>query len=239
MAVAFWAAPSVSADFIETSVEFAVGGGFTTEHIGFATGTITYRVGLNANEDHDHSFASLVISLTNTSPGSNGGFITGFAFRINGEASANFFNAPTGWQAATAGFMLDLSPFSGAFDDEDAFEAGAELPGSSMPQSGIGVDDTLEFRWDMTGADRLSLTAMDFILGDTLPAADGFTDEDEIQFVLRFKGFINDDPGSDKSQAVIIPLPAALPMGLVGLLGMVVMRRRWASTLTRSRSGRA
>ena len=236
MAVAFWAAPSVSAGFIQTSVPIAIGGGFTSEpqHLGFATGTITYRVGIDASGMMNPFSASLVISLTNTSPVSNLGFITGLAFRINGDATANFFGSgPNGaWQAATLG-LLDLSPFSTAFDNQNAFEAGAEVSG--MTGTGIAVGDTGEFRWDVSGTDALSLTALDFILGDTLPASDGFTAEQLIQFVLRFQGF--DDEGSDKSQAVVVPLPAALPMGLAGLVGMVVMRRRWASTLKRSRSG--
>ncbi|MCB2019946.1 MAG: hypothetical protein KDG44_04015, partial [Burkholderiaceae bacterium] len=58
---------------------FTVVNGDSTEGLGAFSGTVTYDPSASAE---------LTISLTNTSPAANGGFITGIAFDLGGTVTA-------------------------------------------------------------------------------------------------------------------------------------------------------
>ena len=46
----------------------------------------------------------------------------------------------------------------------------------------------------------------------------------EFDFIVRFKGFL--DGGSDKVPAAVVPLPVPVAIGALGLLGVVLGRKR-------------
>lgn len=165
--------------------------------LGSYTGSITY--------DND---GLLTISLTNTTDPGIGGFITGFLFNINGNATATLSPSPQH-------FFQNTGSENGA--PYGTFEAGAALGGNFLgggnPNFGIGVGNTGTFTFNVTGSDKSSLTAQDFI---TQISSQG---DKEAAFLVRFKGMANN--GSDKVPGVMVPLPSAAAAGLtlLGALG--------------------
>ena len=71
------------------------------------------------------------------------------------------------------------------------------------------------FSWTVTAADADFLSVFDFLD----PAANSLG----YGFAVRFKG-IGDEGESDT--VVLVPLPPAVWFGAIGLLGVVVLRRR-------------
>lgn len=174
----------------------------STEGIGDFTGTIDYSF--------DGVVGNLVITLTNTSPGDT--HITAFIFNIEGTLS-------------DADLVSSTHPFEDAAESNGApfggFEAGAGLYGAFLgggnPNPGIDVGETGTFIFEVTGLDASSLTAASFLAGD-----------DDFNFIVRFRG---GNVQSDKVPAVmlggeVIPLPAPLALGLVGLIGAAAGSRR-------------
>lgn len=161
----------------------------------------------------------LSVTLTNTSPLANGGFITGFLFNIDGDASASY-NPITGdtFQGVT---NEDANPF-GQFEFGAAI--GGNWSGGGSPNSGIAVGDSRTFTFNVTGSDAGSLQAADFFNELSTPKNQN---GQFANFIVRFKGFENN--GSDKvpgTEGTPIPLPAAIWPGVALLGGMVMKRRR-------------
>jgi hypothetical protein len=174
----------------------------STEGLGDFTGTIQY--------DHlGGENGSLIISLTNTSPLVNGGFITGFVFNINSADAA----AAATLTSATFADLIN-APNNSAVPFGNPYDAGAAIGGDFLgggsPNGGIGVGQTGVFNFAVTALDASSLTALNFITGPY-----------QHNFIVRFRGFLDD--GSDKVPATVVPGPAAL-CSLA--LGIVVLPRR-------------
>jgi hypothetical protein len=176
----------------------------STEGIGSFNGTIEYA-------SFTPTTGELTITLTNTSPVDNTGYITGFVFNIDAQ------------EAAALATLTDADyPFLGV-NNESAqpfgsdFDGGAALNGNFLgggnPHRGIAVGDTGTFTFDITASNAATLTASDFIGG-----------EGEIDFVVRFRGFENG--GSDKVPGEIVPAPGAAVALLALLAGRVSRRRR-------------
>lgn len=188
--------PAVMADTIEIFGDGAVGN---------FTGTL------------DYSGSQLSVTLNNTSPAANGGYITGFLFNINGDATATLNPNPTGsFQYVT---NENGMPFG-------TYQFGASLNGNwqgpGAPQAGIGVGESKTFIFDVTGPDAGSLSVLDFFTkGGTLPGPQG---ESDVVFAVRFTGF--EDGDSDKVSGEIVPMPAAVWPGLALLGGLLLRRRR-------------
>lgn len=151
---------------------------------------------------------TLVVSLTNTSPAENGGYLTGFAFR-----SVYDLQIKVADNGARAGWVdiddVNAHPY-GMFDHGAAL--GGDWLGGGSPLAGIGVGQTFTFTFDVRGDPA--------ILATIIPH--DFFDEEEsgYGFVARFRGF--DDGGSDK-------VTASLPAPGVGVLlafGAASGRRR-------------
>jgi len=189
-------------------VQINGGGSSSLEGLGSFTGSIEY-----STADAFSTTGTLVITLTNTSAPANGGFITGFLFNIGGADSSASATLASGTHPFTncTGGGLSGSPFGD-------YDAGAALGGSFLgggsPNPGIGVGDTGVFTFDVSASDAGALTALDFLNGGPL----------DFNFLVRFRGFENG--GSDKVGAVVVPLPPALGLGLVGLVGAAIAAAR-------------
>jgi MYXO-CTERM domain-containing protein len=149
---------------------------------------------------------TLDVSLTNTSPVGNGGFITGFVYNIiNGGAgrTASLSARPN------ANWQLVLNESANPFGTFDAGAAlGGNWEGGGNPNNGIGVGDTGNFTFAITAPNAGSLTASSFV-GASAP----------FQFIVRFRGFQN-----GQSDKVPVPTPGAL--ALLGAGGLIASRRR-------------
>jgi hypothetical protein len=209
--------------------------GISTEDLGAFTGTIDF----SANAFGGAAHADLAVTLTNTSPISKGGYITGFVFNIADvpdNSIAATYVASTGDKFKTL-TNESASPF-GTFEYGTAI-GGAWLGGGS-PTSGIAVGQSRTFLFELSGNSETTagLTAASF-LTNNLPGGTVYP------LAVRFRGFANG--GSDKviggeptpppppppppSQAV--PVPAAVWGGMV-LLGFLGVGKR-----IRSRKGEA
>jgi hypothetical protein len=166
------------------------------------------------------SGGTLVISLTNQSLASNGGYITAIAFNNPGPISPLSVSLAT-----TSGLdnLLGGSSFSNGVDAKPAkpFDIGAGVGtswlGGGSPTGGIGVGQTGTLTFTLTG-NLAGLTTQSFV--DTLNKADGEW------LAVRFKGF--KDGGSSKYGTSVVPIPAAvwlLGSGLLGLAGLGRLRR--------------
>ena len=175
--------------------------------------------------------AVITAQLTNTSPPSNGGYITGFAFNdpaktakgdISGVTSFTPSYSPaTGQQFSLLGggtsFVNGISTSPYGFFDIGAAVGGNWL-GGGMPSDGLAVGQTGTFTFLVTGTGMNNLTAANLLAAMSSNGTAGF--------VVRFRGFA--DGSSDKDIAGVVtppppppPPPTAIPAppGLV-LAGM-------------------
>lgn len=173
---------------------------------------------------------TLTLSITNTSPAANGGFITGMAFNaplgIKLDASSGFGNF--GLMGKANSKTVSASPW-GSYSWGIAL--GGSWTGGGKPADGIGVGQTQTF--------VLMVTAPTPSAASALTSASFFTKNSpsDPAMAVRLRGFVNS--GSDKvpaedwspvslqpgSAPVTIPLPGAALAGSVGLLGLLSRRR--------------
>lgn len=167
---------------------------------------------------------TLTVTLDNTTDSNLGGYITGFVFNIDGDATATLNPDP---QFNFEGVANEsASPF-GTFEAGAAL--GADFTGGGNPTVGIAIDDAArDFIFDVIGADAASLTAESF-----LTQTSSGNDNNTAFFVVRFKGFedggsdkVASNPPSDPSSGQTIPTPAAFVPGIVMLAIMGTRRKR-------------
>ena len=151
----------------------------------------------------------LRVTLTNTSPIANGGYLTGFAFRMlyKDQVKIEYASSHPGWSGIAE---PDCNPF-GEFDYGAAL--GGNWLGGGSPVLGIGVGQTFVFRYDVRGEESLLATII---------AHDFFDETEGWGFAARFRGFA--DGGSDKVTASL-PSPGALALLALGSLGARRRRR--------------
>jgi hypothetical protein len=152
---------------------------------------------------------TLEVTLTNTSPASNGGYLTGFAFRAVYNDSLKIVY-DSAYEDRSELIDEDCPPF-GIFDHGAA--VGGDRLGGGQPSSGIGVGETWTFAFDVRG---------DATLLASLIAHDFFDESDGWGFAARFRGF--EDDGSDKVTASL-PAPGVLTALAMGAAGSRRRRR--------------
>ena len=166
---------------------------------------------------------TLVLTLTNTSAPSNGGYITGFAFNLVDGLTPDFVEDSTNlpeWQQLT---NPNVSPW-GTFDTGAAVGGnwlGSE--GSGGPDLGIGVGESWQFTFMIYGDEAF---LRELALEDFFHPTHGY------EFAGRFRGF-DDDDDSDKVPA---NLPAPGAIAVLALAGSVARRGRGSHGCARSSS---
>ena len=158
----------------------------------------------------------LKVSLTNTSPASVGGFLTGFLFRLDGISGVTLTSAiPTFFQDTGAD---SGSPF-GQFDGGAAL--GGDFQGGGPPSDGLGIGASGFFVFSLTSASASTINATDFL--GTLDT------RESVGFLVRFQS-LSVSAGSDKvpggTDSVVIPLPNAGMLAGAGLMALGLRRRR-------------
>jgi len=155
----------------------------------------------------DATSGLLTVTLTNTSPTANEGWLTAFAFNVVDGGSVAYSTGPSGW----AGIVnASGSPF-GMFDHGASTSASWE--GGGSPSAGIAIGQT---------------ASATFLVTASAPVLAGLTDESFFDdsngyaFVARFRGFA--DGNSDKVVGVV-PGPGALALAAIGAIGARRRRR--------------
>lgn len=196
----------------------------STEGLGTFTGTLTYTSG-------SATTGQLVISLTNTSPVGNSGFITGFALNNPGgitSISSILFGDTDFQQLGLSTNGVSASPF-GDFDFGAAL--GGNFLGGGNPNPGIGVGASASFTFNLSGSNLNLLTENSFLTALSSGASAG---NDAESVIVRFRGF--SDGGSDKvptatttPSPVGVPEPGSLALFGAALAGLGLLLRRKSS----------
>jgi hypothetical protein len=175
--------------------------GISTESLGTFSGSLSL-----ATVDADT--ATLTISLTNTSPAANGGFITAFVFNNPGDAFTIAYGSSTlatfNTPFINGNNAVGANPF-GKFDC--GVSTGGDFEGGGSPNGGVGVGNSATWVFSVTGAGAGSLTDTDFINALSIPKKN----KPSLFMAVRFKDF--EDDGSDKVGGIttnVVPAPAGL-----------------------------
>jgi hypothetical protein len=166
--------------------------------------------------------AKLIISLTNTSPEDNGGYLTAFAFNnpldLINDVVLSYSNDPD--FKLIGGDEFDDSVATNPFGDSDigASATKNEWLGGGSPTGGLAVGATGNFTFSFTGTALNTLTTESFM--NALSTGGGGGAE---WLLVRFRGF--EDGDSDKVPARPVPEPTTLVL-LGSGLAMTIVRHR-------------
>jgi len=174
----------------------------------------------------DATTAELEISLTNTSPAANGGFLTAFVF----NNPSNFISGVSLSTTDSDFGLLGGPSFSNGINGAPfgQFDIGAStgggFTGGGNPALGIAVGGSETFTFSLTGASLNTLTEQSFLDTLSVPPGDG---EGSQSFVARFRGF--EDGGSDKVPGTedgnVISEPASLLLFGTGMAAAFLRKR--------------
>jgi hypothetical protein len=202
-------------------------GGTSTSNLGSFTGIVEFNAnGFAGNAD-------LSFKLTNTSPASNGGYLTGFVFNVAKDGLTVTYADPDGNKKGFDDLNSDKATKANPFG---TFEEGAALGGvflgGASPLGGVAVGQTREFLFHVVG-DLSGVSAMTFLSEESVPTGN----HDGEVFVARFKGFFND--GSDKVVPGDVvqppPPPQVVPVPMAALGGGALLAGLGAFRAVRQR----
>lgn len=194
--------------------------------LGSFTGSLTFSA-------TSSTVGTLNISLTNTSPVANSGFITAFVLNNpNNQITSisSFTDAPGGGNFSL--IALTNNGMSGAPNGQFDFGAttGGSFQGGGTPKAGIAVNASDRFAFSLTGSNLLTLTASSFLAELSTGTGSGGT----AALDVRFRGFA--DGGSDKvvlggngggsAEGIPISEPASMALLGAGLAGLGLARRQ-------------
>lgn len=181
--------------------------------------------------------ALIRVTLTNTSPFSNGGFLTAFAFNDpNSTTKGNIgtvtnyqqqFNPLTGQNFALLGAPTYNNSVSSA--PFGLFDIGAGVGGSwhsgGNPVDGLAVGETGTFSFLVNGSNLTKLTAANLLTSMSSTGTTGF--------VVRFRGFTDGSSDKDIAGVVVkppvnnpVPAPPALVLAGIGFVALIGRNRR-------------
>jgi len=180
--------------------------------------------------------ATLTVSLTNTSPALNGGYLTAFVFN---NPSSYTIGLTSSTSSTFKEFLDSNNDVSGApygqFDFGVTTNGGFQ--GGKSPDAGLAVGQSATFVFSVTGAGAGSLSDSSFLtaLSTGRGAGKGFQ-----FFAVRYRGF--EDDGSDKVAGVqdnginvtntAAPAPASLVLAALGIPLFLLPRLRRRATIT-------
>lgn len=178
----------------------------------------------------DATHGTLNITLNNTSPAGNGGYLTAFVFNNPGQR----ITGASLWSSDVHFHLLGAPSFNHGVNGAPYgwFDLGAStgnsFEGGGNPNKGIAVGHSDDFVFQLTGNGLNTLTADDFFTATSVPPGNG---QGLQSFVARFRGF--EDGGSDKVPGIDPPLFAtpepttllASGMGLAVLFALFSLRR--------------
>lgn len=193
---------------------------------GSFTGSLNYNSGSQ----------TISVTLNNTSPVGNGGFLTGFAFNLPFTASGvTYSTSDADFQllgtAPGFGPSITVAPHGQA---DIGAAVGGNWEGGGAPSDGIGVGGSGTWTFVLGGIAPGGLTA-ELILA-TLTNTGGPGGNQADNFIVRFRGFNNGESdkvsdgeggGSGDPDPNAVPEPATmLTLGLLGAMGFVGYRLR-------------
>ena len=184
--------------------------------LGGFTGYFSY-ISISATE------STIEIELTNTSPMSNGGYLTAFAFNIPGG-----YVTDVDLSCTDEDFGLIGGP---DFNDDvkgvpyGHYDIGASVTdqflGGGKPSPGMPVGATETFTFSFFGHDLDTLDLDSFLNEMSVGASPG---QGSQFFIVRFRGL--DDVGSDKTPGQAVSVPGAIWLLGSGLIGLAGIRRK-------------
>lgn len=190
----------------------------STEKLGDFYAELNYSFSSETN-------ATLALTLTNTSPVSNGGYLTAFAFNNPGGHINTVSLSGTDGDFS----LLGATPFNNGIKAVPFgyFDIGASTTADFLnggnPSVGIGVGYSAAFSFALGGTNLDTLSAQSFI--DAL-SVNASPDKGGQFFAARFRGF--NDGGSDNvpGKTDVVPEPASMLLLTTGLLATVLLKKR-------------